>query len=1018
MKPLRLTLQNFGPYAGEPVVVDFTHLDPLFLITGDTGAGKTSLFDGICYALYGAPLGTRTEASVRSKLAADGESTFAEFEFEVRGVRHLATRSPAWFEAKKKGAGFRKPEEIHNLKRWGEAGWVTLSSRKSEIDARVEAILGLTQDEFAKILVLPQGDFQRFLEMGTGEREAILEKLFPIKEHQRLAEYAHRRAEEARNLKTELGLRLEEAQGGAHQDTAQAQAMEEELRRAAGAADAARDLALRLRDDAQREAQNARREEAAFKEQEALRAGERAYEDARAHREDLERERERARGAAACEPAVKAREDAGAALEKTEAAFRKTGVDLEAARRERDGLQPDLDGAPERRSGLMKLREEQVLSLKRLDDLKAFGTVWREGTRAAEAFAKAAEGLEAAETEVSEDLRGLEALEPVERDRGILQEEWNGLAPLRTRLDRLQSDTDVVRAWPGLETKLRAAVEDAQANARTAAERLRVDVDRVEAAQALREANLAAALAIRLAPGSPCPVCGSAEHPHPALPHADLDPAALALEPPRVDAALMAADQKAHSASDLAISRLKEAGQRQGEALARLREEGWPEITAYDAARTALTTRQTGLELRLQELARLLAGREDLRRRLREAETARDTARSRVEEARQADTDARVKRQGLERSLGLAIEDPVRAWRDAQKEHDARGLRIEELDRALRDLDARREKADADLTSLARLLEARKEHLDQARAVLGAAQEAMETALAASGFASPAEQLQARREAARLLEIDAALRKAAEDRAVRLARLRTLDAELDGKARPDLEALDAAQAEAAGAFTRAAADAQAAGNALEAFRSRRSRVQQLQDELQAATEASADLIQLSAELDGANRRRMKFSSWALAWWLQRVLEHASRQLDLLSGGRYRFRLRTEVDDKRRSAGLEIDVHDAYANGTRSVRTLSGGEKFLASLSLALGLAEVIQSRSGGIELDALFIDEGFGSLDDETLEKAMRVLDKLGQGRMVGLISHVEAMKQAIDCQIRVRRQDGGSRVELVRVSR
>ncbi|NTV74137.1 MAG: hypothetical protein HGA66_08005, partial [Holophaga sp.] len=195
------------------------------------------------------------------------------------------------------------------------------------------------------------------------------------------------------------------------------------------------------------------------------------------------------------------------------------------------------------------------------------------------------------------------------------------------------------------------------------------------------------------------------------------------------------------------------------------------------------------------------------------------------------------------------------------------------------------------------------------------------------------------------------------------------------------------------------------------------RVQQLQDELQAATEASAGLIQLSAELDGVNRRRMKFSSWALAWWLQRVLEHASRQLDLLSGGRYRFRLRREVDDKRRSAGLEIDVHDAYANGTRSVRTLSGGEKFLASLSLALGLAEVIQGRSGGIELDALFIDEGFGSLDDETLEKAMRVLDKLGQGRMVGLISHVEAMKQAIDCQIRVRRQDGGSRVERVRAS-
>ncbi|NTV76024.1 MAG: hypothetical protein HGA66_17695 [Holophaga sp.] len=516
---------------------------------------------------------------MRSKLAADGESTFAEFEFEVRGVRHLATRSPAWFEAKKKGAGFRKPEEIHNLKTWGEAGWVTVSSRKSEIDARVEAILGLTQDEFAKILVLPQGDFQRFLEMGTGEREAILEKLFPIKEHQRLAEYAHRRAEEARNLKAELGLRLEEAQGGAHQDTAQAQALEEELRGAAGAADAARDQALKLRDDARREAQNARRDEAAFKEQEDLRAGERAYEDARAHREDLERERELARGAAACEPAVKAREDAGTALAKAEEAFRRTGSDLEAARRERDALQPDLDGAPERRTALMDLRDEQVLSLKGLDDLKAFGTVWREAARAAEAFSKATEGLEAAEAEVSKNLQGLESLEPVERDRGTLQEEWNGLAPLRTRLDRLQSDADVVRAWPGLETKLRAAVEGAQTSARIAAERLREDVDRVDAARTLREANLAAALATRLAPGSPCPVCGSPEHPHPALPHADLDPAALALEPPRVDAALTASDQKARSASDLAISRLKEASHRPGSS-------SWPGVSPRGSSRS------------------------------------------------------------------------------------------------------------------------------------------------------------------------------------------------------------------------------------------------------------------------------------------------------------------------------------------------------------------------------------------------------------------------------------------------
>lgn len=574
----------------------------------------------------------------------------------------------------------------------------------------------------------------------------------------------------------------------------------------------------------------------------------------------------------------------------------------------------------------------------------------------------------------------------------------------------------MVRTWPALEAERRKAVEAAQARASAAADRLREDGDRVEAARALREANLAAALAARLADGVPCPVCGSADHPHPA--QGDLDPAALAAEPPRPDEARAEADRRARADLAQAASRLEEDALRHGQSLARLREGGWPHVAAYDAARTELDARTREGNARLQETADLLAGRDPLRTGLKAAQEALEGARGSLDGARQAETAAKETCRGLERSLGLAIDDPEQAWREASRAHKAREARIQEEERSLADLGARREKADAAQATLARLLEVRREHLAQAGTALAVALAALERALAGCGFASVTDQRAALREPGRLQELEALLRKAADDRTVRLARLEALDAALDGMARPDLEALEGAREDAAEAFTRAGSAAQSARNALEAFRARRARVQDLQDKLAAATEASADLLQLSAELDGTNRRRMKFSSWALAWWLQRVLEHASRQLDLLSGGRYRFRLRTDVDDKRRSAGLEIDVHDAYANGLRSVRTLSGGEKFLASLSLALGLAEVIQGRSGGIELDALFIDEGFGSLDDETLEKAMRVLDKLGQGRMVGLISHVEAMKQAIDCQVRVRKQDGGSRVELVRVSR
>jgi len=453
-------------------------------------------------------------------------------------------------------------------------------------------------------------------------------------------------------------------------------------------------------------------------------------------------------------------------------------------------------------------------------------------------------------------------------------------------------------------------------------------------------------------------------------------------------------------------------------ALGRMAEAGWSGSEAFDASRAELEQQDRALRTELKRVTNQLAERASLNTAAQQAEQAWSLARTARDQAREASTRAAAQVETLETSLGLEVPDPERAFRDARQAQDARQQEIDRIQLELRDLGTRRETADQAILGHRQALELLAELVEQARRAQETAAAELARTLEQEGFASLAEQVQARRAPDRIQAIEQQRRRDAEEAARRTALLEDLAGKLAGCARPDLAQLEAQVGAAGAEHAAATAASRRCAQELEAFQARRLRVGQLLEQLERLQQDSQDLIQLAGELQGFNRRNLKFSSWALGWWLDRVLEQSTHRLEKLSGGRYRFQLRAELNDARRAAGLEIDVYDAYANGTRGVRSLSGGEKFLASLALALGLAEVIQSRGGGIELDALFIDEGFGSLDGETLEQAMRVLDELGQGRMVGLISHVEGMKQDITCQIRVRKDEAGSRVETVRVAR
>jgi exonuclease SbcC len=1017
MKPIRLRLENFGPYRGHPADLDFTGLDPLFLITGDTGAGKTTLFDGICYALYGRPLGTRTRETLRAKGAADGESTLAEFEFEVKGERCLAIRSPELHRPRQKGTGWVK-EEVNTLKVRRNGAWEVLASQARDMDRQVQELLGLTHEEFAKILVLPQGEFQAFLEMDTGSRQVLLQKLFPVREHQRLTERAKDLAREASAELIRYQGRLAEVQGGEALDAAQAEARERELQAVHAQAEELRRGAQKGRDRAVQLLEAGRRDAEQFATCDAELEAQRKFEQDRPRREALERELGAARRAALCAPAVLQRNAADAALAGLDQECREAiGLmgTLEARRRE---LQPAFDGLPGLEAALQAHQAESAKGEKRLQDIKEIGTIWRTGARARTELAQAEQDLDAREQALKDARARLDALAAVETERARIQEQRDALRPLKESLDRLRADADQMRGWPERRRALEAHARAGGAELEAAGAARRAEETRIEALRLAREANMAAALAQGLADGQPCPVCGSTAHPRPAVAAAAEGVPGAGGPPPRMDPAFADRERRAVKALAQADQAHQEARDRWDQARIRLEEAGWTDAGGYDASLGDYERREAGFSDRLGALGAQLAGRDAAAGALQDAERARDGAREKRDQARQEVEAAVAGKQALERNLGLEVADPEQAYRIAREGQLQCGNKIEELKRDIQ----RVREAWEDASRKVQLQDQRIQDLERraglARTALETAGAALDAALADQGFATREDQQAAWRDPGRIDAMDREQRETVAGQNRRLGILDTLRRSLEGKARPDLSALEAAFAEADGAYARAEAGARDGAKALDGHRARRAQTRALLDEIDAFTRDHQDLWALAKELDGTNPCGIKFPAWVLAWWLDAVLAQATRRLERLSNGRYRFRRRAERTDRRMNAGLEIDVHDAYVNGTRSVRTLSGGEKFLASLSLALGMAEVIQSRSGGIDLDALFIDEGFGALDSAALDGAMQVLDELGQGRMVGLISHVDGMKESIPCQVRVRRHERGSRLEVVGATR
>ncbi|WP_444180661.1 AAA family ATPase [Dialister hominis] len=869
MKPLKLTMRAFGPYAGE-TVIDFEKLQGrhLFLICGPTGAGKTTILDAMCYALYGKTSGDRTGEKMRSDYADSSERTEVIFDFMLGDKTYRATRSPAQMVDKKRGSGQTLAAMQASLSELEDGK--EINTLRTGIEEAAGKLIGLNADQFCQVILLPQGDFRKLLVAKADEREAILKQLFKT---QRFSDFKDR-------LKDRLDAKVREKM--------EKQTREDQILSSSGATD---------------EKQLSQMVEEAGKELKEA--------------QDIVKSREK--------ESNEFRE-----VYQKETALMGHFTELEKALKQ--------DAALKNEEGRMKEMEASLSLIRSARELAPYFVqldgITREGKQEAVKLKTARADMETY-SKLNETLeKRIQELDAMKEKR---EEERKTALKMQDLVPKAKLYGAAVQALKNAQNALsRAEEETKRLQASAEAARKARDAQK-EKADAVRKSYIdgqAFLLAEGLEDGVPCPVCGAIHHPAPA-----------------------------RGGDHVAKAEDVERAQKEYERAS----------AAYDRANDAKEKHSTGAYAKaVSDHAKA------------------DAQMKTLEEIPEAYRDPKY----LEAESTRLLTD-IRKW-EQDKETAAAQLR----------------KAGADLSAsqaACRNAEERREELvKKYRETESVLKEASDKA----GFQS----LDECKEWYKKKDTEESVRKTLEqyraDRKSTEERIKAKEQETAGKERPDMLALNEKSKALQDQLKKASERAAALKERTETLQKAVSDARAIEKELEDLRKEEG-LIRGLYDLTSGKKTRITLERYVLGTLLDDVANAAN--LRLLSMSRRRYSLHRMTDESGLGkGGLSLEVSDSFTGRSRPANTLSGGETFLASLSLALGLADVVQSRQGGVRLDTMFIDEGFGTLDPDSLNSAMNTLiDLQNTGRMVGIISHVPELEERIDARLRVTPAEKGSKAEF-----
>ena len=1064
MRPMTLTLTAFGAYAGSQTV-DFEAAGAggLFLVTGDTGAGKTTLFDGVCYALFGKLTGrVRSEKMIRSDYADDTLETSAQLTFSHRGQVWRIWRRPAQTRRKKRGEGTREITADALLERLEGETAIPVAEGKEKVDAAVEELLGIQVDQFRQIAMIAQNQFAELLNKSGRDRSAILRQVFATDRcdalQTRLKEMASASRAETEKQVDSLrqylaGLRLPETEEG-QMPLPEAAELAELLADEGCVWRSARVLELAEHICQMDESELAGLDEQIAGLDETIKqsAGllQSAREAARRQQQLAELEKRLAEQRAA-EPEQLA---AQARLKRWETAAR---------------LAPVWDGSEKARLAAQQADRLYEQASDRLAQLNAQGPRWAQAREQLNADQQTAARLTVQLERQAEALQQYDRLEQAKAEQMACEQELERLQTAQQQagtleeqqaaaLEKTQALADSLPAALAAAQTAQKELERWQQARKTLAEVRRqmqelVKLQKQEQAarQTLQQANdaldgaqqayisadqlyrrdQAGLLARELTPGQPCPVCGSVHHPSPArgvtgAPDKEqLEALATAMETART--AYNDALQTSSTLTAQAGSAREQYIRLARQALAELEQELPPPEDVKALSRLVLDwdgrldqlleqaealgqQRQAAVEAAGAAVNQLAGGREAL-----------EATRRQRSELREQQANATARRDSAtQRAAELQAALPQASRAEAEATLSALEQQQKQLDESIRKTQQALEEYQQLLAAAESLQKerqnTRKQAADEARQAAGHWEQALaESGMAADAFAAARH---TEEEIDRLrTELEQARRARQETEALyhqlsEQQKSAPVPGCMPGQLEQALEEQEQRRKALNDARTRIT-------GRLNANRSTMADVRTVGQRLEKAQKRQQLIQQLDATANGklsGGLGKQKFEQYVLATYFADAVEAANQRLFAMTGGRYQLECH-QMTAAETQAALDLDVLDNYTGKLRSVGSLSGGETFQAALALALGLSDVIQNYAGGVELDVLFVDEGFGTLDAESLEQAVATLHSLVQGRrMVGIISHVPELKSRIENQLVVTKTPGGSTVALRRL--
>lgn len=946
LRPLKLIMSAFGPYAGS-TEVDFTSLGErgLYLITGDTGAGKTTIFDAITFALYGEASGEIREASMlRSNYADEKTPTFVELSFVLGGKEYRVRRNPEYNRPKARGEGFTLQKSDAEL----TLPDGKIITRQKDVNQQIVEILGIDRSQFTRIAMIAQGDFRKLLFASTEERKKIFQKLFHTHLYQSLQEELKRISAQMRKEFEKASASLDQyaegilcAPDNPLQDQVQ-KAREHQIPVAKIA-----ELLKQLIDSDRMSESGLERQEKDLSEK--ISSSDKTLTVA------AEQKKQKASLASAKAQQHHEIDRASACQE----ALKKAKLQ-----------QPKIEELTQKAADL----KAQILEYERLDELISEVT---------EVSRKTSDNQRDLKYK-SEKLESLQiTLQAQKQELGSLQDAGEQEAKLTAQRDKMQQR---VENLDGLQMEL-AHLHQIDKKLSKAQQEYRAIQETAEKSQAsydhMRKAYLdeqAGILAQDLIDGQACPVCGATHHPHPAN---------ISTEAPtkeQLEQAEELADQSAKKAGD--------ASRKAGELRGRL--EGQEQLVmkmasellgdgCYDSMDTGLAV---GNDFKKIAGSGICAASDFSK--IQEMLEVRQQKTKAALEALQEELKETAKRRKRRDELGLQI--PGTETKIGQTE-----AALQELKAAGASLTAQQEAAEKQRD----VLQEKLAYPDKSEAEAAIRNLVKEQKALADDIAGAEE---AYHESEKIL---AALEATIAEAQRQLAEHDDVDFESEEKRRKSLaDEMQVISSRRQEIHARVAANQ----TTLEKIQERQAQLEEV--------ETRWRWIKALADTAGgtlAGKEKIMLETYVQMAYFDRIIARANVRFLVMSGGQYELKRRREAENNRSQSGLELDVVDHYNGSQRSVKTLSGGESFKASLSLALGLSDEIQASAGGIRLDTMFVDEGFGSLDEESLAQAMESLAGLADGnRLVGIISHVPELKQRIEKQILVRKdRSGGSFVEV-----